>query len=353
MLPCIKNLSSLLSRRDSLRRLRSALLAATLAVTAVSAAGCGNTISSLVVEVNSGEPEIITSANESNTETPPSEPDSDTDALPESTTTTTSVTETEPVVTEDVTPPEVTVSDLEVYLGDSVRYKEHITVSDNSGEEPTIEVDSSAVDIETPGSYPVNFTVSDSAGNQTTIEATLNVLEKPIDPSIEEYVRNLAKTTVSQITNDSMDMMQKAYAIYFWTKNRITYTGYSDKSNYIIGARDGFTLGYGDCYTYYSVAKVMLEEIGVDIVDVRRHRASEEESKHFWMLINVGTGWYHFDCTVYSQPYSNFFMVTDEELKTWDSLYRPGMHNYTSTGMPELATESVQSRINYYSSWLA
>ena len=347
-----------LNGKDYLRKIRPALFILTLIAIVSLTASYSYSDEYLITDVSSDDTQLTVLANEKK--------DNDTslndleispvydisNSISDSTVTTATNTQYEPTVITDITPPVAAVTNFSVYLGDSVRYKKHITVSDNSGEEPSIEVDSSAVDIETPGSYPVIYTISDNSGNQTSIKATISVLEKPIDPSMEEYARDQARKILNQITNSSMDKMQKAYAIYYWTKHNITYTGDSDKSNYIIGARDGFIQREGDCYTYYSVAKIMLEEADIDNVDIRKHRDSDEDSRHYWLLINVGTGWYHFDSTPYRQEKDNFFMVTDAELKGWDKKYRPGCHNYLKDGLPDLATKSVQDRINYDNSWL-
>ena len=80
---------------------------------------------------------------------------------------------------------------------------------------------------------------------------------------------------------------------------------------------------------------------------MKKRRLSDKEARHYWSLINVGSGWYHFDCTQYSYPESNFFMVTDKELKRWDKIYYPHCHRYRADGLPALATTSVQADIRY------
>lgn len=254
----------------------------------------------------------------------------------------------------DTEPPTVSASDFEITEGDTVSYKKHITVTDNMDEDPIIEVDNSTVDTETPGQYEVTYTVSDHAGNQSVTKVMLTVKEKVynFDENADEWLSHEAKLILKEILTDDMNDMQKGYAIYRWTKRHIYYSSTSDKSDYRIGARDGFRKRAGDCFTYYAVAKVLLDEAGIPNIDVVKLRRSKNESRHYWSLINVGTGWYHFDCTQYRYPKSNFYMVTDEELKKWDETYYAHGHRYDPEGMPTMATESVQWMINYGASKL-
>ena len=249
----------------------------------------------------------------------------------------------------DNTPPVVQASDFEVFAGETVSYKKHITVSDDSDPAPDIAVDNSAVDLDKPGVYPVIYTVTDKSGNKTTAQIKLTVKNKPTaeETELDNYNNQQAQTILSQITNDSMSKMQKAYAIYRWTKYNISYVGDSDKSNYKVCARDGFKTHTGDCYTYFACAKVLLDNAGIESIDIIKLRANEQDARHFWSIINVGGGWYHFDCTPYRVGHDNFFMVTDAELKAWDAQYYPGCHNYSPEGLPELSTVSVQDKVDY------
>lgn len=259
-------------------------------------------------------------------------------------------TSTEKAEPSDKTPPVVKAADMEVFAGDSVSYKKNVIVTDNEDENPKIVVDSSKVDLQTPGKYPVIYTVTDKAGNRTELKITITVKKKPaVDmASVEKYNDKRAKEILAEITDSSMNTMQKAFAIYCWAKSSIIYIGDSDKSNYKVAAKEGFENMAGDCYTYYAVSKVLLEKIGgVQIYDMVKLRESSADPRHFWMLINIGSGWYHFDSTPYKDGYDYFFMVTQSELDAWDNKYRPGCHNYAKDGVPELSTKSVQKQLNY------
>lgn len=254
----------------------------------------------------------------------------------------------------DTTPPVVSASDFEITVGDSVSYKKHIEVSDDCDSNPDVIIDNSQVDLDTPGQYAVIYTVSDSAGNQTVAQITLTVKEKVynFNEDADAYLSHEAQKILAKIIDEDMNDMQKAYAIYIWTKYHIGYASTSDKTNYKVGARDGFRNRSGDCFTYYSVAKVLLDEAGIENIDMVKLRTKKKQARHYWSLINVGDGWYHFDATQYVYKNSNFFMVTDKELKDWDSRYYKNCHNYDPKGLPELASKSVQHMIDYGSSKL-
>jgi Na+-translocating ferredoxin:NAD+ oxidoreductase RnfG subunit len=79
----------------------------------------------------------------------------------------------------DTTPPTVEV------LGRNKTFKEgdpapdfqsYIAASDDNDEAPLISIDSSAVDMSTPGDYTVNVVVSDAAGNQTNTSFVITVV---------------------------------------------------------------------------------------------------------------------------------------------------------------------------------
>lgn len=264
-------------------------------------------------------------------------------------------TTTEPVTTEppvvDVTPPVVTGQDFTITEGDSVSFKSKITVSDDYDEEPTIDIDRSAVDLDTPGTYTVVYTVTDDAGNSTVFTLRMIVKKKVVDVSDnEEYVLSQAQTVLESITDSSMSKLEIAFAIYNWTGKNVRYIGTSDKSNWINGAYEGFKKRQGDCYTYFATAKALLTVAGIDHIDIYRPPNQQRSTRHYWLLVNVGDGWYHFDCnnsTFFAERNANFFMVTDEEIWAWDAKYYRGEHAYDSTGLPKVSTVSIQDKIDY------
>lgn len=316
------------------------------------------------LDETSSTSELITSSDLSTTTVPSTtpEPSTTTDSSivpetpitedPEIPATTVPDTPPTPPVTEDepdVTPPTVSGQDFEVEQGSSVSYKKHITVSDDRDGAPTIKIDNSAVDLDTPGVYPVTYKVTDDAGNTATLTLNLTVKKKINAGATEEYVLSEAQKILDEITDDSMSDLQVAYTIYRWTKYNIGYSDTSDKTNWLVGAYDGFRTRRGDCYTYFAVSKALLTAAGIDNVDMIKHRTSEKASRHYWSLVNVGDGWYHFDSTPYVYKESNFFMLTDAEISKWDNKYYKNAHAFLEEGLPERSDKSIQDRVNYSS----
>ena len=58
-----------------------------------------------------------------------------------------------------------TVPELSAFVGEAIAYRKGLVVKDNCGGEVDVQVDSSAVDPNTPGVYPVSYTVKRTVGN--------------------------------------------------------------------------------------------------------------------------------------------------------------------------------------------
>ncbi len=236
--------------------------------------------------------------------------------------------------------------DREFYIGDTVAYKDGITVSDNRDEAPKLKVDNSQVDPAKPGTYPVTYAATDASGNQTSITVHFTFKEKPASYVEPEVVYDLAKKVLDRITTEDMTDMEVAFAIYRWVSTNIGYTGHSDKSSWTGAAYQAFTKYSGDCYNYFAAAKALYDVAGIRNVDVVKVvTPNTSQSSHYWSLINLGDGWYHVDCTPRSNP-GFFFMNTDAELMAYSERNK-NCHNFDFDAYPERATESVQDRVDY------
>lgn len=236
------------------------------------------------------------------------------------------------------------VANKTVTKGGTISYRQGVTVTDNLDENPTLEIDSSAVDLNTVGKYEVTYTATDKSGNSTSKTITVTVVAKTTTTVDEDTVRTLAQKVLDDITDSSMSQMEVAFAIYKWANTNIAYTGSSDKSSWIVGAYQAFTKKSGDCYNYFAAVKALLEVAGIDNVDVVKSDTSH--SRHYWSLINLGDGWYHVDATPRKGDGDLFFMVTDAELEAYSSKHS-NSHIFDKNAYPERATESVQDKVNY------
>ncbi len=82
------------------------------------------------------------------------------------------------VIIKDVTPPAAVLSTgtFTVTAGSSAPdYRSSITVSDSVDSNPSVSIDDSGVDYNTPGTYPITYTVTDSSGNSVQKSANVTV----------------------------------------------------------------------------------------------------------------------------------------------------------------------------------
>ena len=227
------------------------------------------------------------------------------------------------------------VQPLTAVAGGTISYRDGVTAVDDRDGPVPFQVDSSRVDLNVPGEYEVIYSAEDSSGNRTEVTTAVVVLEPEPDPEPTatqkpktitlDDVNAQADKILAKITNDGMSQAQKARAIYDYVRTHIVYVGYSDKSSWIIGAYNGFKYGWGDCYNYFACSKALLTRAGIPNVDVKRMGGS---TRHYWNLVDVGTGYYHFDATFHSNDYAiTSFMLTDAETEEY-TLWR-GNNYYT------------------------
>lgn len=220
-----------------------------------------------------------------------------------------SVAEISPTPFPDVEPPIISgFSDKIVFVGDTVSYRQNIEVEDNSEVSPSLEIDSSQVNLNMPGTYPVKYIAKDAAGNTSEESITITVLERTeSEYSLDELLAE-ADQILTQIIEPGMTDSEKAEAIYWWTKYNIAYVNHSVKSDWLQGAWQGINKRSGDCFNYFATSKLLLLQAGIESIDIVKSTGS-----HYWSLVNIGDGYYHFDTTP-RKAGGEFFMLTDEEI---------------------------------------
>lgn len=233
----------------------------------------------------------------------------------------------------DTVAPEVSVSEIDVVLGGNISYKKAVNYSDNadSREELTLEIDKSAVDINTLGTYNVTYTVTDTSGNSTKAQGVVRVLDKQPDYYDEDLVNQKADEILAQILTDDMTQREQAKAIYTWLRQNIGYINHSEKGEWVRAAYEGLYKHQGDCYVYACTAKVLLTRAGIPNIDIVKLTVNPS---HYWNLVDVGDGWYHFDATPRKDK-SVFFLVTDEELREYSQAHK-NSHAYDESLYPEI-----------------
>ncbi|HHU60118.1 TPA: transglutaminase [bacterium] len=225
-------------------------------------------------------------------------------------------------VVQDTEPPAIYgVKDLTIYINNPVSYKKGVYVYDNRDGEISVSVDSSQVNQKEVGTYNVIYTATDSSGNTSTKEAKCNVKEMTVTM---EQLEALADEILARITTPDMTLREKAWEIYEYVNKHLTYTGYSDKTDWMFEAYNGITNAVGDCFTYFAMSELFLNRIGMETMRVER-LTKPGEARHYWHLVNYGEGWYHFDACIHI-PKLVSFMLTDAEMDAFSA--RVGKDNY-------------------------
>lgn len=264
--------------------------------------------------------------------------------------------------------------DMSVAVGMTLSYRSGVTAVDEEDGPVKLEVDASAVDLNKPGEYPVIYRARDKSGNESEITVTLTVAAvagvndddptadvsgedpaqaelPPIKEVTAEMVDEEADRILKKILAPSMSQWEQARAIYNYVHTHVKYVGSSDKSSWLMGAYVGFTRSRGDCYNYFACSKALLTKAGIPNVDLYRVGGSTD---HYWQLVNVGNGWYHFDACPHPDSYPlNSFLLDETAVREYTEKCSPVRTNYyvydyencpvTAVGFPveELPEESL------------
>ncbi len=237
----------------------------------------------------------------------------------------------------DTTPPEILgVRDRECIVGRTVVYYDGVSaVDDMDGAVPvTVETQ---VDNHTVGEYPVTYRAVDSSGNEASVSCTFTVVE--LEAS-QQMIHQLATEVLDKITTPDMVAAEKAKAIFDYVHRYMRY-GNRTNHNYTDwrkAAYQAFTTHRGDCYNIYAMTRALLDETEIQYLSVERVKTAQRRTRHYWVLVNLGTGWYVYDPTYTPRHKAYAFMWTESQCKKF-----PLYWNYDKTILPELATK----RFNY------
>ena len=120
-----------------------------------------------------------------------------------------------------------------------------------------------------------------------------------------------------------------AYAIFDWVHSNILYQTVFEDQSYEDAAYMGFNWRSGDCYVYFSCAKMLLDCAGIPNMMVTRYPVVT--NGHYWNLVQLNGEWYHCDATVFRDRYEMYFMCTDDEIDD-------GHHDFDHSLYPERAS---------------
>lgn len=230
----------------------------------------------------------------------------------------------------DTLPPVIKgVKNIYAYEGDTISYRSGVTAEDASDGRVTVYVDSSQVKTSTAGTYVVTYRATDSSGNTATQSAYVyisRVTQSTLDSCADEIL--------DEILTYGMTEREKAEAIYDWCRSNLKY---STVTSHLMGlyykaAYSGYRLHYGNCYTYYAVARSLLTRAGITNQMIQRNDPSKP---HYWNLVKIDGSWYHFDTC--PQPYPNndgCFLLTDAEVAAYSQNKVSGYYDFAKGVYP-------------------
>jgi len=257
---------------------------------------------------------------------------------------TTSLTVPLTLIGDDEAPVIEGVEDQTLYTEETISYKSGVSISDNMDPDPVLDIDTDAVDLRTPGTYVVTYRGTDAMGNGTAVESVITVLEKPVGYVTVDEANAIADIVLEGIITDDMSQLEKLEAIFWWSRFNIGYTGHSPKGDWRIEAVRGIKESAGDCYTYFAVAKLLINRIGVETIDIQRSQDTTRPETHYWSLVNYDGQWYHFDpCPLKSYSFK-CFMKTDNEVDAFSDILTE-YYFYDREGVPATPVEPLNTGI--------
>jgi len=231
-----------------------------------------------------------------------------------------------------VTPIIVGAQDIEVERYGAIAYRAGVIAYDARGNEIELQVDNNGVDTDFPGVYSAVYSAVDGAGQ--TVEVRVKVTVLPVG---KDKVDALADPILAEILNEGMTDTQKARAIHEWVNTNIAYTNDGEKEDVLDGAYNGLTLRRGDCYTYFALSKYMLGRVGIEGIDLERIPGTD--MAHYWMLLDLGEGWRHYDSTrvkaAQYRPNNGFMMTASQAQAFCDATRQPDFYTYRPEMLPE------------------
>lgn len=240
--------------------------------------------------------------------------------------------------------------DVTVAVGMTLSYRSGVSAVDAVDGSVPFQIDASAVNLSQAGEYPVVYRAEDKSGNRAETTVTVTVVEvsgvndddptadvsgedPAVEPSFpplpevtEQMVDEVSDQILSKIITPSMSQWEQARAIYNYVHTHVKYVGSSDKSSWLIGAYVGFTRNRGDCYNYFACSKALLTRAGIPNVDLYRVGGGTD---HYWQLVNVGNGWYHFDACPHPDSYPlNSFLLDEMAVRAYTEKCASVRSNY-------------------------
>ncbi len=155
----------------------------------------------------------------------------------------------------------------------------------------------------------------------TTTEAAITVISAEM-----AEVNAIADEILADIINEGMTQREKARAVFTYVAGKVKYQSGNSPRGLAEAAYICYTRGVGDCYVYCAGSQVLLERAGIPFHEVTRYQGKTE---HFWLVVNTGDGWYHFDASANAIiGREERFMFTDTQAKEYTARIGNGRRYY-------------------------
>ena len=255
----------------------------------------------------------------------------------------TQLTTTVTVVKDEVAPQLLGVRPLSVFIGSTISYRSNVIVQDDVDENPSLSIDSTQVDLTTPGTYTVIYTAKDGAGNVSTMETTITVSESSKDVADQATIYAAADEVLKKITKSDMTDERKVRAIYTWVLNNCWYSSDCDKTDWMQAAYQMLDKGYGDCFGFYAVCRLLFERLGLPNLSIQRSEGTSRNTTHYWSMVSIDGGetYYHFDSCPHPRPAHNMCLVTDATLE-WFNTQCKDYYVYDKSMYPATPEEELR-----------
>lgn len=212
-------------------------------------------------------------------------------------------------------------------------FTKYVKATDDRDSKVTLKVDTSQINWKKSGIYNVIYSAADMAGN--TSKASAKVQVRTVG-----QLEKMADSVLKRIVKDSWSDTKKAKAIYNYVRRNYGYVDNNDHASWEKSAMRGLKYKSGNCFMYYSVAKLLLTRCNIPNAEIKRKNSPPN---HWWNLVYVQDGWYHFDTTP-RRIKAVLCLLTDAQLKAYsDSAYNS--HYYDSKIYPKRAEKVIQKLI--------
>lgn len=169
------------------------------------------------------------------------------------------------------------------------KFSKYIKATDNRDGKVKIFVNTKKVKWKKRGNYKVRITAKDKAGNVAKSWVKIHVEPKGM---LSEMADDILKKIVKKSWSDE----KKCRAIYTYVQGHISYIDSNVRVSWQTAAEQSVKYGYGNCFNYYAMSKLLISRCGIPNLEITRYPAAYG-NHHWWNLVYVKGGWYHFDTT--------------------------------------------------------